>query len=94
MAVDDFGKYLRYCELAARAMSTLRRIQNTEKDNPAEAQRLRMQRLEHELPAVIAFLETTRLKGWVLPRILTQWKNDLKQLHQQMDVELTACAKS
>jgi hypothetical protein len=93
-AVDDFGKYLRYCELAARSMATLRRIENAEKSNPAEAQRLRVQRLEHELPAVIALLETTRLKGWVLPRILTQWKNDLKKLQQQMDVEQTACAKS
>jgi hypothetical protein len=74
-AVDEFGTYLRYCELGATAMATLLRVAH---GGPGPASAETRLRLEQELQAVIAFLETTRLRGWILPRIIAKWKNELK----------------
>lgn len=77
-ALEEFGKYLRYCELAAQAQSSLQRIERLEKTNPAEAQRLRAPYVKTELPAVISYLEANPLRDWILPRVISLWKGDLQ----------------
>ena len=91
--INRLAGYLKYCELAARAMATQIHFEQVEKNNPNLAAELRARLGERELPAVIDYLETTRIRGWILPQLISRWKSDLARVTTEKQVVQTTPPK-
>jgi hypothetical protein len=92
--VQRFAIYLEYCRLAARAMRQRERARQLATSDHADAGAEWRQLLDHDWPAVIAYLQSHRLPGWVLTRSITRWQSELKGLQDESTAQHRGASRS
>jgi hypothetical protein len=76
--VEELARYLGYCRLAAAAMEATLRAHEARSANPSHARVLLQAAAHNHVPAVIEYIQSNPMPGWVLPRMLRYWEYERK----------------